>query len=162
MGKGMDGHAGKDLVVKVPCGTLVWRIGGATPPRRKMRGGHGRRPRGKTAVQHQRRQAAIVPHAPAAGGAQEIDLSREEPGAGAAAHAKGELVADLTRHGQQFILCQGGRGGLGNRNFATAARQTPRLPNRASRAGKATSCSSCASSRRSGWSAIPTPANPRC
>ncbi|HTX20947.1 MAG TPA: hypothetical protein VMD27_03655, partial [Candidatus Aquilonibacter sp.] len=26
MGKGMDGHAGKDLIVKVPCGTLVWRI----------------------------------------------------------------------------------------------------------------------------------------
>jgi len=36
-------------------------------------------------------------------------------------------VADLTEHGQQFILCQGGRGGLGNRNFATAARQTPRF-----------------------------------
>ena len=27
LGKGMDGHAGKDLVVKVPCGTLVWRTG---------------------------------------------------------------------------------------------------------------------------------------
>src|SRR5215467_8351936 len=26
LGKGMDGHAGKDLVTKVPCGTLVWRI----------------------------------------------------------------------------------------------------------------------------------------
>ena len=26
LGKGMDGHAGKDLVVKVPCGTLVWRL----------------------------------------------------------------------------------------------------------------------------------------
>src|SRR5438445_2967986 len=26
-GKGMDGHAGKDLLVKVPCGTLVWRAG---------------------------------------------------------------------------------------------------------------------------------------
>src|SRR5215813_10551668 len=25
MGKGMDGHAGKDIIVKVPCGTLVWR-----------------------------------------------------------------------------------------------------------------------------------------
>src|SRR6266436_3019692 len=25
MGKGMDGHAGKDLIIKVPCGTLVWR-----------------------------------------------------------------------------------------------------------------------------------------
>src|SRR6266536_3216379 len=26
MGKGMDGYAGKDLLVKVPCGTLVWRL----------------------------------------------------------------------------------------------------------------------------------------
>src|SRR5512137_2698753 len=26
LGKGMDGHAGKDLVVKVPCGTLVWKL----------------------------------------------------------------------------------------------------------------------------------------
>jgi len=30
-------------------------------------------------------------------------------------------------HGQRFVLCEGGRGGLGNRNFATAARQTPRF-----------------------------------
>src|SRR5512137_1661145 len=26
LGKGMDGHAGKDLVIKVPCGTLVWKL----------------------------------------------------------------------------------------------------------------------------------------
>src|SRR5271168_1290080 len=26
MGKGMDGHAGSDLIIKVPCGTLVWRL----------------------------------------------------------------------------------------------------------------------------------------
>src|SRR5271154_3492930 len=30
LGKGMDGHAGKDLIVKIPCGTLVWRIPSAT------------------------------------------------------------------------------------------------------------------------------------
>src|SRR5690348_4406013 len=26
LGKGMDGHAGKDLLVKVPCGTLIWKL----------------------------------------------------------------------------------------------------------------------------------------
>src|SRR3954468_22816710 len=26
MGKGMDGHAGKDIIIKVPCGTLVWKL----------------------------------------------------------------------------------------------------------------------------------------
>ena len=34
MGKGMDGHAGKDLIIKVPCGTLVWRLPSA-PQRRR-------------------------------------------------------------------------------------------------------------------------------
>src|SRR6185437_13054064 len=32
MGKGMDGHAGKDLVIKVPCGTLVWKPPSAELP----------------------------------------------------------------------------------------------------------------------------------
>jgi GTP-binding protein len=56
----------------------------------------------------------------------EINLEEDTP---AAAEAEGEmeLVADLTQHGQQFVLCKGGRGGLGNRNFATARRQTPRF-----------------------------------
>src|SRR5882724_7462547 len=31
MGKGMDGHAGDDLIIKVPCGTLVWRLKDTTP-----------------------------------------------------------------------------------------------------------------------------------
>ena len=31
MGKGMDGPAGKDLIVKVPVGTLVWRLPGPIP-----------------------------------------------------------------------------------------------------------------------------------
>src|SRR5436853_1730010 len=31
MGKGMDGPAGKDLIVKVPCGTLVWKLPSPAP-----------------------------------------------------------------------------------------------------------------------------------
>jgi GTP-binding protein len=33
LGKGMDGRAGKDLIVKVPCGTLVWKLSTETPLR---------------------------------------------------------------------------------------------------------------------------------
>jgi GTP-binding protein len=61
--------------------------------------------------------------------AMELDLSKERAGGLAEpdGSSKGELVADLTRHGQRFVLRKAGRGGLGNRNFATAAHQTPRF-----------------------------------
>src|SRR6266480_253197 len=32
LGKGMDGPAGRDLTIKVPCGTLVWRLSSTRPP----------------------------------------------------------------------------------------------------------------------------------
>ena len=130
MGKGMDGHAGADLIIKVPCGTLVWQLPSVKPVEGEssedddedededekpvLRASSSRRP-------VIRRSGGVL--------AQEIDLSKEDDSSESAVadSAKGELVADLTEHGQQFVLCKGGRGGLGNRNFATAARQTPRF-----------------------------------
>lgn len=124
MGKGMDGHAGKDLIVKVPCGTLVWRL--PTPARsaeEETVETDDDRPVLKTSSS-KRPLIRGAGHAMA----QEIDLSKEDADESATRDAtKGELVTDLTEHGQQFVLCKGGRGGLGNRNFATAARQTPRF-----------------------------------
>ncbi|MBI5774058.1 MAG: GTPase ObgE [Verrucomicrobia bacterium] len=125
MGKGMDGHAGKDLIVKVPCGTLVWKLKTA------LESIASEEPEPETDAPAQiRASTSQRPVIRSAHGqrAQEINLSAEDEHT-AAAHedAPGELVADLTEHGQQFVLCKGGRGGLGNRNFATARRQTPRF-----------------------------------
>jgi GTP-binding protein len=123
LGKGMDGHAGKDLVVKVPCGTLVWRIPGSsltastTASARLMASlpvSSGHRPLLRTSGKER---------------AVETDLAADRAQAEVtlAGRLNGECVTDLTEHGQRFVLCGGGRGGLGNRNFATARRQTPRF-----------------------------------
>ena len=38
----------------------------------------------------------------------------------------GELVTEILNPGEEYILCRGGRGGLGNNNFKSATNQTPR------------------------------------
>jgi GTP-binding protein len=130
MGKGMDGHAGKDLLVKVPCGTLVWKL--PTPPAPPEEEENEDGEENETEEQPAKlgtRKRPVIRHS-GQERALEIDLSKEpdEKKTGTAPTTEGqELVADLTEHGQQFILCKGGRGGLGNRNFATARHQTPRF-----------------------------------
>jgi GTP-binding protein len=124
MNKGMDGRAGKDLLVKVPCGTLVWKLPSPTPAAEPVEEDEERpepaalSTRKRPVIRHSGTERAL-----------EINLADEPepPAAGTTSGEGEELAADLTIHGQQFILCKGGRGGLGNRNFATARHQTPRF-----------------------------------
>jgi GTP-binding protein len=120
LGKGMDGHAGGDLIIKVPCGTLVWALEPEAPPETESQASV--KPKTLMASSSHRPK---IRHA-GAEQAMEIDLEADELPPGTSV-TKGDLVADLTQHGQQLVLCKGGRGGLGNRNFATARRQAPRF-----------------------------------
>jgi GTP-binding protein len=119
LGKGMDGAAGKDLIVRVPCGTLVWSL----EPGEPLAAEAAKAADGRTLLTSSSRRP-IIRHA-GAEVAMEVDLQEEEKPAPSA--GKGAQIADLTENGSQFVLCKGGRGGLGNRNFATARRQTPRF-----------------------------------
>ncbi len=121
MGKGMDGHAGNDLVIKVPCGTLVWQT--PSPSAAIVTEDHTENPEPSIPAALTGRPVIRSSGAKAL----ELDLSEEESLDSKPLVERGELVCDLTQHGQRFILCRGGRGGLGNRNFATSVRQAPRF-----------------------------------
>src|SRR5437870_4313988 len=105
MGKGMDGHAGKDLVVKVPCGTLVWKL----PAEDLADSWDPLQPSKGVVLRASSAQRPLL-RAASGGSAMEIDLSEEPAGEHTAVEAgsERELAADLTAHNQRFVLCKGG------------------------------------------------------
>jgi len=128
LGKGMGGKSGKRIVVKVPCGTLVWKL--PRPPAVEADVEEAPSPEaesGEPAVLVSSSAGRPLMRSAGSAQAQEIDLTAPESGETTSVPETRELVADLTEHGQRFVLCTGGRGGFGNRNFATARLQAPRF-----------------------------------
>jgi GTPase len=130
LGKGMDGRAGADLLVKVPCGTLVWHI----PESEPLPGTIADEDGGDDEENQYKGHRSMLPinrrgRLPCTSDKTAPESSHEDTAVEGPTgrRPRGPLVVDLTTHGQQFVLCKGGRGGLGNRNFATSTRQAPRF-----------------------------------
>ena len=60
-------------------------------------------------------------------GAAGDDLEIKVPVGTMVSNADGELLADLATPGERVPVARGGRGGLGNKHFATATNQAPRI-----------------------------------
>ena len=104
-GKGKDGKNAQDLVIKVPCGTLIWKL-----------------PATKTEDDEFEPEVSDQHKKPTP---QEIELHSEIESESVddlrhhndPSLREAMLVGDLMTHGERFLLGKGGRGGLGNKNF---------------------------------------------
>jgi len=114
-GQKKSGRGGKDLIIKVPCGTVVWKL--PTPAEELPE------PDPELVQNSEGEQAMVIDFDAAA---EEEEAEETEAPAALAVGEDAELVTDLTEHGQQFVLCAGGRGGKGNHHFASSTNQTPR------------------------------------
>ena len=100
------GRSGKDLVVDVPVGTVVYGIGN----------------------QFRSRSASLAPvvtglaRYPAPVVADDLERNRSTD---AEAGPERTLIADLTQDGQTAVIAKGGSGGFGNAHFKSSTRQAP-------------------------------------
>jgi GTPase len=108
-GKKMAGRAGANKIVKVPVGTIVWRAedekSSASNSDKSRAGAQQRTPDSD--------QSAIrTPPAFA-----EATAGRQ---------SEMDLIVDLVRDGEEFVLCRGGEGGKGNVHFKSSRNRAPR------------------------------------
>lgn len=95
-GQRAAGRSGKDLIVDVPVGTVVYRINDLTPSETMSR----------------------EPHE-----ASEVSEPRND--GSERAGSKKVLIADLVEDGAEAIIAHGGAGGFGNAHFKSSTRQAP-------------------------------------
>jgi GTPase len=96
-GKKMHGRNAADKVVKVPLGTMVYRVRNSDS--------------GSRNEQQYAESAAEQDESGIRDPKSEMSL---------------DLIADLTRHGEEFLLCEGGAGGKGNVHFKSSRNRAPR------------------------------------
>ncbi len=105
MGKKMHGRSALPNIVKLPVGTIVWRADDAED------------------IQPAQSTPVILSGVE---GSREIGLQVSLRNSSTSLGMTREPVVDLTRGGQEFVLCQGGAGGKGNVHFKSSRNRAPR------------------------------------
>ena len=132
-GKGKTGKSGPTVVVKVPCGTTIWRLVDPETARiqeayqRGSDSGQEDLSESEASIEETGAADGMIRHQGSERGV-EIDLEQtQEEETDSETRLQKELAADLVEDGQRFVLCRGGKGGLGNQHFANSKHQTPRF-----------------------------------
>src|SRR3984893_1555393 len=117
---GGDGGRGGDIILRADQHTDHLAHLFYEPIIKAKNGGHGRGKKmyGKNAPD----KVVKVPVGTIVWGAGEEDMSHTSH----VTHVTDEPVADLTRDGQEFLLCKGGAGGKGNVHFKSSRNRAPR------------------------------------
>lgn len=117
-GKKMHGRGAPAKVVKVPAGTIVYRVDAPAP--RHANPEHEEE--GKT-----RRDSSVGPPGHPEGqllGSPAISPAGDDL-LGQRSAPTADVIADLEHDGREFVLCAGGRGGKGNVHFKSARNRAP-------------------------------------
>lgn len=114
MGKQCYGKSAPDKIVPVPVGTIIYRL----PEEQKREGLEPSVAYGTDAM--------FVDLSKAPEDEQQEEVETEEPAPKQKFDpSQLEIVADLTQVGQEFVLCQGGKGGRGNVHFKSSRNRVP-------------------------------------
>ena len=110
------GRSGKDLIVEVPVGTVVYRLRASENA-------------STSAMNFSEGKIHVEPEAPQGGG-----CGVPAPWGAPARNRDGEafsearvLLADLDHDGAEAVIAKGGDGGFGNAHFKSSTRQTPQV-----------------------------------
>jgi len=109
MGKKMHGRSALPKIVKVPVGTIVWRAEDT-----------------KDLATEQSNQVIASETEASRDVALKISPRDSSTSLGMTTVKSREPVVDLTRDGQEFVLCRGGAGGKGNVHFKSSRNRAPR------------------------------------
>src|SRR6266487_6405720 len=111
-GKKMHGKNASDKIVKVPIGTMVYQL----------RSGDG-----GVRIEGERSDNAIPDFENSIDDEEIVGQAGRLPDDQSAIHdTQSDLLADLTREDQEFLLCKGGAGGKGNVHFKSSRNRAPR------------------------------------